>query len=171
MVKISVATKKELPIIKELAYKIWPSTYGEILSREQLVFMLDKFYDLSYLENLMLVENQVFLLISENDKYLGFCAYQLNIYNTTSENFSTKLHKIYVLPETQGKGLGKILLNEVEKVAFTNTNYSIFLNVNRFNNAITFYKKQGYSVIETVDIEIGNGYLMEDYMMEKILSF
>ena len=163
--KISVATKSQLEIIEDLAYKIWPSTYGEILSKVQLDFMLDKFYNLDYLENQLVNENQVFLLIEENNKYLGFCAYELNCESSNK----TKLHKIYVLPETQGKGIGKILLNEVEKIASVNNNSALFLNVNRYNNAQEFYKKQGYSVINTIDIEIGNGYLMEDFVMEKTL--
>ena len=162
---ISVITKSQLEIVRDLAYKIWPSTYGSILSKVQLDFMLDKFYDLEYLENQLKNENQVFLLIEENNKYLGFCAYELNCESSNK----TKLHKIYVLPETQGKGIGKTLLNEVEKITLENNNSALFLNVNRYNNAQGFYKKQGYSVIKTIDIEIGNGYLMEDFVMEKTL--
>ena len=163
--KISIATKSQLEIIRDLAYKIWPSTYGKILSEEQLNFMLAKFYNLNYLENQLINENQVFLLIEENNKYLGFCAYELNCEYSNK----TKLHKIYVLPETQGKGIGKVLLNVVEKIASENNNSALFLNVNRYNNAQEFYKKQGYSIIKTIDIEIGNGYLMEDFVMEKTL--
>ncbi len=167
---ITVAGLAHLEIIKKLAYKIWPSTYGKILSKAQLDFMLDKFYDIDYLKNLMLAENQVFVLISENEKYLGFCAYQLNITDENTGIPKTKLHKLYVLPETQGKGLGKLLQNEVEKAAVANNNQSVFLNVNRYNNAVSFYKKQHYKIISEIDIEIGNGYLMEDYIMELDLN-
>lgn len=162
---ITVATKEQLPIVRALAYSIWPSTYGEILSKVQLDFMLDKFYNIASLEEQMLVKNQVFMLIEEEGNYLGFCAYELNVDQTNK----TKLHKIYVLPETQGKGLGKILLHEVEKIALENQNKAVFLNVNRYNKAFEFYKKQGYAITEEIDIEIGHGYLMEDYIMEKNL--
>ena len=163
--KILVVVSSQLEIIKDLAYKIWPSTYGEILSKVQLDFMLDKFYKLDYLTNQLENQNQVFLLIEENNQYLGFCAYELNCESSNK----TKLHKIYVLPETQSKGIGKILLNEVEKIASEYNNEALFLNVNQYNNAQEFYKKQGYLVIKTIDIEIGNGYLMEDFVMEKEL--
>jgi diamine N-acetyltransferase len=163
--KISVATKSQLEIIRDLAYKIWPSTYGSILSEIQLDFMLDKFYHLDYLANQLENQNQVFLLIEDNSEYLGFCSYEINHQNTNK----TKLHKIYVLPETQGKGIGKMLLNQVERIALENRNPILLLNVNRFNNALEFYKKQGYTVVKTIDIEIGNGYLMEDFVMEKNL--
>lgn len=164
--KISIATKFELPIIKDLALKIWPSAYGEIISDVQLEYMLTKFYDLDFLEIQMNVKNQVFLIIENENKPVGFCSYELNIEN--SEN--TKLHKLYVLPETQGTGIGKKLLNEVEKIALENKNFSVILNVNRYNTAFDFYKKQNYNVVKEVDIEIGNGYLMEDFVMEKKLK-
>ena len=161
--KIAVATKSQLAIVRDLAYTIWPSTYGKILSEEQLDFMLDKFYNLNYLENQLVNEKHVFLLIEENNTYLGFCAYELNCESSNK----TKLHKIYVLPETQGKGIGKMVLNTVEKIASEANNAALFLNVNRHNKAQDFYKKQGYSVIKIIDLEIGNGYLMEDFVMEK----
>ncbi|AIG30249.1 GNAT family N-acetyltransferase [Flavobacterium psychrophilum] len=163
--KISVATKSKLEIIKKLAYKIWPSTYGTILPEVQLKFMLDKFYNLDYLTNLLIHENQVFLLIEENNEYLGFCSYELN-YQSSNK---TKLHKIYILPETQGKGIGKFALAAVEKIALENKNTILLLNVNRGNKAQEFYKKQGYLIVKTIDIEIENGYLMEDFVMEKEL--
>lgn len=164
--RITVATKEQLPIVRDLAYKIWPDTYGEILAKVQLDFMLDKFYNTDSLEEQMLQKNQIFMLIQEEDTYLGFCAYELNVDNSNK----TKLHKIYVLPETQGKGVGKLLLEKVEEIAGKAGNSHLFLNVNRFNNALEFYKYKGFEVVDEVNIEIGNGYLMEDYIMEKKLS-
>lgn len=164
--KITIATPDQLSIVKDLAYTIWPTAYGEILSKKQLNFMLDKFYHLDWLKNQMFNHNQVFLLIEENKGYLGFCAYELNCGNSNN----TKLHKLYVLPQTQGKGIGKALLSEVEKIALENHNDGVFLNVNRYNKAQEFYKHQGYIISETIDIEIGNGYLMEDFVMKKSLN-
>lgn len=163
---ITVATLNQISIIKELAYKIWPTAYREILSSEQLNYMLNLIYSIDSLEKQIKIKKQVFLLIEENQNYLGFCAYELNYEN--SQN--TKLHKLYVLPETQGKGVGKLLLNEVEKIAIKNNNKCVILNVNRFNKAQEFYKYLGYQNIETVNIEIGNGYFMEDYVMKKSLK-
>ena len=73
------------------------------------------------------------------------------------------------MPETQGKGIGKKVIDEIGKLALENNSKALLLNVNRFNTALGFYKKIGFEVIEEVNIEIGNGYLMEDYVMEKKL--
>src|SRR6218665_1834972 len=110
--QISEASKEQLQIVWQLAYAIWPDTDGEILSKEQLEYMLGNFYALPALEE-QFNSGHVFLLIKEEGVYLGFAAYELNCKNSGK----TKLHKIYVLPQTQGKGIGKLLLTEVENRA------------------------------------------------------
>jgi ribosomal protein S18 acetylase RimI-like enzyme len=71
-----------------------------------------------------------------------------------------------VLPECQGTGAGKILMDEVIKRTADAGNKSLLLNVNRDNPALGFYKKKGFEIIKTEDIDIGNGYFMNDYVME-----
>lgn len=162
--RIFQADKNQLHIVRDLAYKIWPDAYGEILSEAQLDYMLENFYAIPALETQM-ENHHVFLLAEENGIFYGFAAYEVNC-NTTGK---TKLHKIYVLPETQGRGLGKLLLNEVETAAKQAGNSHLFLNVNRYNIAQEFYKRLGFEIVHEEDIEIGNGYLMEDFVMEKSL--
>lgn len=160
--QILSANKDQLHIVRDLAYKIWPDTYGQILSEAQLDYMLENFYALPSLES-QLENNHVFLLAEENGNFYGFASYEINCNNTGK----TKLHKIYVLPETQGKGVGKLLFTAVEDAARQSGNSHLFLNVNRYNIAQEFYKRLGFEIVLEEDIEIGKGYLMEDFVMEK----
>ena len=114
------------------------------------------------------IENkeQLFYLILDSESTIGFIGIEHNYKNEAI----TKIHKIYLLPETQGKGYGKIVFESIEKFALENKSNELLLNVNRFNTALNFYKKLGFEIKETVDIEIGNGYLMEDYVMGKQIS-
>ena len=165
MITIIPATPSDFHIIKELAYTIWPDTYGPILSEEQLNYMLSAFYsEETLLENYM-EKGHRFLLIKEDQMDLGFASYE-HLYKETN---TTRIHKIYLLPETQGRGLGKLLIQEIEKIALENNADKLSLNVNRFNKAQHFYKKIGFEIVDEEDIELEFGYLMEDYVMEKQL--
>lgn len=153
----------ELQTIKDLAYAIWPHTYGTILSAAQLDYMLDAFYSIENLQQKYQAGHQ-FVLVEEG-KPLGFLSYEHHY----EGNDVTRVHKIYVLPETQGRGIGKMLIEHAERLARENGSRALSLNVNRYNNAQDFYKKIGFEVVGEEDIDIGRGYLMEDYKMEKKL--
>lgn len=165
MITILEATAKDIKIIQEITYKTWPITYGKILSKEQLDYMLDLFYSDEALINQFEKKEQLFYLISEDEVTLGF----IGIEHNYKDEAVTKIHKIYLLPETQGKGIGKKVIEQIEKMALENHSTVLSLNVNRFNSALSFYKKIGFEVIDEANIDIGNGYFMEDFVMEKKL--
>ncbi|HEX9980297.1 MAG TPA: GNAT family N-acetyltransferase [Flavobacterium sp.] len=162
--KISEASAQDFPLIRELAYNIWPHTYGAILSAEQIIYMLELFYSAEALK-INSESGQKFILIDEGDKICGFAAYE----HHWRHQPVTRIHKIYVLPETQGKGFGKKLLDDIEKHAIDQNAEKLSLNVNRFNRALGFYEKCGFKIVAKEDISIGHDYFMEDYIMEKTL--
>lgn len=166
MIQITEASIEDVAKIQEIAHITWPITYGEILSTGQLEYMLDLIYSDEALTKQIQNKEQLFYLISDSKSVIGFIGIEHNYKNEAI----TKIHKIYLLPETQGKGFGKIVFEEIEKMASENHSKDLLLNVNRFNTALNFYKKLGFEIKETVDIEIGNGYLMEDYVMGKQIS-
>jgi len=163
MITISEAGLSDIKTIQEITNITWPITYGEILSKEQLDYMLGLFYSDEALTKQIENKEQLFYLISDTESTIGFIGIEHHYKNEAI----TKVHKIYLLPETQGKGIGKMVINKIEKMALENNSATLVLNVNRFNSALSFYKKIGFEIKETVDIEIGKGYLMEDYVMEK----
>lgn len=162
MIHIVKATVADLKTITEIAHKTWPITYGEILSQPQLEYMLNVFYsDAALRAN---IENgHEFILAKEADIVLGFASFEHHHKNGST----TKIHKIYILPETQGKGIGKLLIDSITQFSKENQSKTLLLNVNRFNKALTFYQKLGFKIIQEIDIELELGYLMEDYVMEK----
>ncbi|SOD80182.1 GNAT family N-acetyltransferase [Spirosoma fluviale] len=168
MITVTTATEHDLPIIREIAHQTWPSTFGEILSAEQIAYMLDMMYSMDALKRQVHEKNHVFLLAqeAESQAYLGFTSYEFDYKGL----LKTKIHKIYLLPASQGKGVGKLLINRVAKIAWTHGNATLSLNVNKYNKAIQFYERMGFSTVDTETIDIGNGFLMEDYVMEKPLK-
>ena len=164
MITIRQAKATDFDIIREIAFQTWPITYGAILSKEQLCFMLNKFYSLEYL-NLNAQQNQLFFIISENEIPLGFVGMEHHF----DKKSITKIHKIYVLPDRQRKGIGKSAIDFVVKSALENHSNKVILNVNRFNQAVSFYQKMDFKIVQQIDIAIGNNYLMEDFVMERLL--
>ena len=159
--KLTALKIEQLSIVIDLTKKIWPVAYGEILSKAQLDYMINKFYNETALRELIQKGHVFYLAQDENEKYVGFLSYELNC-----EPNKTKIHKIYVLPETQGTGLGRQFFELVKEKAIENQQNAIFLNVNKYNNAIHFYTKLGFTKVKDEVIDIGNGYVMDDYVME-----
>jgi RsiW-degrading membrane proteinase PrsW (M82 family)/ribosomal protein S18 acetylase RimI-like enzyme len=154
------AYEKDIPLIRDLTMKIWPQTYSTILSATQIDYMLDMMYSESSLQQQM-KENHEFIIVNDGIEPVGFASFSL------LEPGVYKLHKIYVMPQNQGKGTGKFVINEILKVITMKSGKSLQLNVNRNNKAKDFYEKLGFVVIREEDNDIGNGYLMNDYVMEK----
>lgn len=155
------ANISDLPIIINLTKKIWPVAYGKILTMAQLDYMIDKFYNETALLELIDKGHVFYLAQDDNNNYVGFVSYELN-----SEPNKAKIHKIYVLPETQGIGLGRQFFELVKEKAIENNQKAIFLNVNKYNHAIHFYTKLGFTKVKDEVIDIGEGYVMDDYVME-----
>lgn len=160
--QIRKATAADIPLIRELVFKIWPQTYAAILSQDKIGYMLEYMYSESSLEKQM-NEGSEFIIIYDQEEPIGYAAY------LPKSPVVYKLDKIYVLPTLQGKGVGKVIINyvidEIKKRGAT----VLQLQVYRQNKARYFYEKLGFVIIEEKDFDIGNGFFMNDYVMEKKL--
>ncbi|AFL85410.1 acetyltransferase [Belliella baltica DSM 15883] len=164
MLKIYQATESQLIEVQKIAQITWPHTFKDILTSSQIEYMMDWMYSLESLNSQVKDKNHVFLLAEENEKYIGYCSYELNCANSGK----VKIHKIYLLPDVQGQGVGKRLISEVEKIAKANLFDAIYLNVNRFNNqALQAYLALGFYEAKREVIALENGFVMDDIVMEK----
>lgn len=150
----------DIPLIRELTFKVWPQTYSAIITKEQIDFMLEMMYSEASLTDQMNNGNQ-FIIINDTNEPVGFAAYQ------EIEPSLFKLHKIYILATQQGKGTGKFLINHIIHIMKQLGAVSLQLQVNRDNKARFFYEKNGFTIIQEADFDIGNGFFMNDYVMEK----
>ncbi len=165
MYTIRKATAADAQTIRNLAEKTWWVAYSPILEKEQIDFMLNEIYDVNKLIYQLQNDIQTFLMLEEGETPVAFAAF-----SPRDENPDVyKLHKLYCLPETQGKGYGKVLINEVMNETQKAGKQLLDLNVNRHNKAKTFYEKMGFKVIYEEDIPIGP-YFMNDYVMRKNLN-
>ncbi|UAY57214.1 GNAT family N-acetyltransferase [Arachidicoccus terrestris] len=164
MIEIVPANIADIHTIQQIAHQTWPETFGDILSKEQIDYMLEMMYSTTSLITQMVGEGHHFVLARKNGIHMGYASFESN-YKKLSK---TKIHKIYVLPDTQGTGVGRSLIAYIEQAAkATSADKKLLLHVNRDNKAVKFYEHIGFSVEGTQDLPIGNGFLMEDFIMEK----
>ncbi|MBO7553372.1 MAG: GNAT family N-acetyltransferase [Bacteroidaceae bacterium] len=166
MLTIRKAELIDCQLIQELASIIFPHTYQEILSPEQLDFMMDWMYSLENLRKQMTEEGHVYQIAYQDDKPIGYVSVQPQGKN--EEGVDTfHLQKIYVLPSVQGTGAGKFLFEHaIQYIKEVHPEPCLMeLNVNRNNKAVSFYEHLGMSKLRQGDFPIGNGYYMNDYIM------
>lgn len=162
MITIREADMENLNTIRQLAHEIWPVAYGKLLGAGQLKYMLDKFYSVAALEHQVKVLQHQFIIISEGEMPVGFASFSQHKDDTGIYH----LNKIYVLPAQQGKNIGTQILDYIiDRIKADGASF-LQLNVNRHNKALHFYEKYGFKIIREEDIDIGEGYFMNDYVME-----
>lgn len=157
--------RESLLIIQELANDIWPQVYNDLLTEEQIAFMLEMMYSLDTLQRDW-DRGVIYVILKQDNEPVGFFGIEPNV----PQNKTLRLHKLYLKKAFHGQGLGKAMLNEIERFARELNLIKVNLNVNRQNAAVNVYKRQGYEILFSEDIAIGNGFLMEDYQMEKVLD-
>ncbi|MBU3682155.1 MAG: GNAT family N-acetyltransferase [Flavobacterium sp.] len=163
-VEIKLATAADFFTIESIARQTWPVAYGSILSKEQLVYMLDLFYCNQALTHDVTQKNHLYYMVFLEGNAVGFIGIQ-HYYLP----YTTKIHKLYILPQYQRLNIGKQLLDFVSQIALDSGCNSLNLNVNRYNSAKMFYEMYGFSVLKSEDIVLDFGYVMEDYVLVKSL--
>jgi len=158
MLIIRQASLAEAEIIHHLAHQIYFPTYRDILSAEQMAFMLEKSYTVDALQESMQTDQDFFLAFDEEIP-VGFMSLK------DKDEDILRIEKLYLLPQTQGKGLGKELISYAITKAKSKNKKRVQLNVNRGNKAYYFYLKMGFTVVDEVDIPYF-GYVLDDYVMQ-----
>lgn len=160
---IRAADVNDIATIREIANITWPVAYGSYISKAQLDYMLDMMYsDNSLLEQMN--KGHQFYIAEHHKNPIGFASV------SKEEDNSSKLNKLYVLPTAQKTGAGKALLQKSIDYAISHAANCLYLQVNKQNNAQHFYSKHGFTVREASILEIGGGYIMDDYIMELVFK-
>ena len=153
------ANTDDLPIISELASKIWKVHYPAIIGQEQVDYMLAKMYSLESLTIQMIEQNHSFYLLEVEQTAQAYCSV------STDNRRDYFINKFYVDTERQRAGYGKAFLDYLQLAVAA---HSLSLAVNRKNvQAINFYFKNGFTIERCADFDIGEGYYMNDFIMRK----
>ncbi|HUO68421.1 MAG TPA: GNAT family N-acetyltransferase [Gammaproteobacteria bacterium] len=158
--------ERDFGAVAELARTIWLAHYTTIITAEQIEYMLRGRFAPDNLRKYLRAEGRWMDLLEVDGELVGYCSYA-----QTSEAEEMKLEQLYLLPRLHGLGLGALMLGHVERRAFELGSRTLILQVNKRNEkAIKLYRRAGLSIREEVVVDIGAGFVMDDYVMEKRLA-
>lgn len=156
-IHLQEASEADIATIAGLARHIWNQHYVPIIGQAQVDYMLGLFYHANSLREQMFVKQHRFFLVQERGRDLGFISVSVE------KDQSWFIHKFYIDQAKAGKGLGTEVFGEIVKLLDPR---EIRLTVNRQNyKSINFYFKNGFIIEKVADFDIGNGYVMNDFVM------
>jgi diamine N-acetyltransferase len=154
----------DIPVVQRLADLIWRQHYPGIITESQIDYMLARGYSTEALSAFLDTAGSGLAIAALPEGPVGFAAW----YGCADR--TTKLDKLYVLPAMHGRGVGRALIRHVEQAARDAGSRDLVLNVNKGNAAsIAAYERCGFERRQEVVVDIGNGFVMDDYVMGKAL--
>ena len=165
-IQIKKAAEEDLITISDMAQVVFRHTYREILSSEQMEYMMEMMYSMPNLR-LQLMDGHHYYIAYDGNAPCGYVSVQHE--GPDEDGIEVfHLHKIYVMPDSQGRGVGlKLFETAVAHVrdAAQGSHARIELNVNKYNKAVDFYRHLGMRVLVEKDFPFGNGFYKTDYIM------
>ena len=159
---LMATTKKQFAEIAQLADIIWREHYIPIIGLDQVDYMVKNFQSAEAMYA-QFINGYHYFMIYSNDQFIGYISIK-------KEDDSLFLSKIYVSKDYRGKKIGKSAMDFVQEKALEMHCKSIALGVNRFNvSAIAAYKAMNFKITGEMITDIGNGFIMDDYKMEKLI--
>lgn len=158
LIKLNPSSDEEIKIMSDMATEILLDYYTPILGSKQNEYMVKKFQSVEAVKG-HLEHGYTYYFVKDNDKNLGFFAYY-------PKEHCLYLSKFYLYKENRGKGYAghiiAFLQSEAKEMGFD----SIELNVNKNNETTGIYEKLGFKRIRSEVIDIGKGFVMDDYVYE-----
>ena len=156
-----VHNSKDVEEVARVANIVWSEHYTPIIGAGQVEYMIDKFQSPTAIAQQIKDDKYEYFLLKENEQSIGYIGLQVQ------EN-QLFLSKIYIQKEHRGNGFGRISFNYIEEYAHKHNCTEIYLTVNKNNHSsIAVYEKSGFQKTNEAVADIGNGYVMDDYIMSR----
>lgn len=163
-ITFSQVEASQIPQLADLANQIWHEFFTIILSEEQINYMVDKFQSAHAIKEQTENKGYTYYFILEDLHPVGFIAIRL-------ENDRLFLSKLYLQKSARGKGYASLAFEFIERIAKDHHKNFIYLTVNKYNeHTIKVYEKKGFVKVDAKVSDIGNGFVMDDFIMEKVLD-
>ena len=148
---------------RAIAEKAWPPTYRGIIPDAQIPYMIGRMYSPEAIREAAAAGTPFYLVLADGAD-AGVCSVDLR----PAADGSAELHKLYTLPSYWGRGVGGWLLAELSRRAKESGATSVWLRVNKNNvRAQKAYKAAGFANVRAVCTDIGEGFVMDDFVFAR----
>ncbi len=163
---ISVCTDAGIDTLAAVASDIWYEYWPEHIGADQTDYMVNNFQSKQAITKQIREEGYLYFLIVAEGKIVGYCGV-----HPEEQNGRLFLSKLYLYASERGKGYAKASMQFLIQLCKFNNLRAIYLTVNKYNDlAIRAYKAAGFETIDSVETDIGDGFIMDDFIMEKVLG-
>jgi ribosomal protein S18 acetylase RimI-like enzyme len=167
-ITIDPLTEADFAIVRDLGERIWRQHYASMISHAQIDFMLAGRYTDDNLRRYVGAADRAMWIVRDGGLPIGYCACSLA---TPPDSADAKLEQVYLLADKRGGGVGARMIAHVEAHLRARGATRVYLTVNKQNTgSIAVYQRLGYTIREAAVFDIGGGYVMDDYVMEKALD-
>lgn len=159
-------SEEDIQNIAVLADEIWHEYFPFILSKEQINYMVEKFQSQNAMKHQIEQEGYIYYKVLADHELIGYFAVRED-----KGDKALFLSKLYLHQSCRGNGYGTRVFQYLKDFCFNHKLDKIWLTVNKYNeNTINAYLKKGFVITDTRVLDIGNGYIMDDYIMEWVLA-
>lgn len=145
--------------LSEMAWDIWTEYYSTFITGDDIEYILRTFQTEEAIRQ-QISDGYLYSYIMEGPVKAGYICFK-------PEGDALFMSKFYVSKDFRGKGLGSKALDEMLEVGRELNMKRSYLRVNRHNLlSINVYKHKGFAITREEKVDIGNGYFMDDYLME-----
>ena len=157
--QITTIKEEKFEELADIADVIWHQCYRELLSGKQIDYMLGKFLSVDAFKR-QAEEGYIYRGLFIDDEIVGFTGSQ-------KQGDRIFLSKLYLLEKYHGLGLGKTMIDDCISL-YPECSF-VYLTVNKYNSSYNMYRHLGLEVIDSVVTDIGEGFVMDDYVMQRHL--
>ena len=162
---IQIETVESIYKLSKLASTIWNEYFPAIIGQDQVDYMVDKFQSIDAI-SIQIEEDYMYFFVSHDNKVIGYIGLV-----PREDKDAMQISKFYLLKDWRGRGIATAIMNEVNNIAVNQGYNKLYLTVNIYNNsAISIYEKLGFINLGSLVTNIGGGYIMDDYEMEKMID-
>jgi GNAT superfamily N-acetyltransferase len=164
---VPVRTVEQLAIVAALAHDIWYEFYVPLIGRAQVDYMVGKFQNAAAMQS-QIDQGYEYFLVRQEDAGgaacdIGYCAVQ------EQSDGALFLSKFYLHKSARGSGTGRKCMEFIEGLARRRGLSLLWLTVNKGNPSVQAYQRLGFRIAAELVMDIGGGFVMDDYRMEKPL--